>query len=186
MSFRAGKFDRTRVAGPWRGFCPHEAVNAIVDIDLAALAARGKKLILIDVDNTLLPWRSEDIPDTTLHWISRARDLGFDICILSNTRHKERLKRLSGMLGIDYLLGRFKPSRRMYFAALEKYSRKADEAIMIGDQLMTDVLGANRSGIEAIWVKQMTDKDLFATKFNRAMERMVRRFFYKTLPVETI
>lgn len=184
MSFKVGRFDRGKVGWPWRGFCPAEAVNGIVDIDLEALAKRGKKLILIDVDNTLLPWRSEDIPTSTTDWILTAKKHGFDVCILSNTRHKERLKRLSEKLGIDYLLGRFKPSRRMYLAALGKYKRKPEEAIMIGDQLVTDILGANRAGIEAIWVKQMTERDLVTTKFNRIMERLMRGFFYRTLPVE--
>lgn len=186
MSFRVGRFNRQEVRWPWRGFCPDEAVNSIIEIDPAALYERGKKLILIDVDNTLLPWRSEDIPDSTIEWIKTARELGFQICILSNTRHRARLKRLAERMGIDYLLGRFKPSRRMYVMALERYGMKPEQAIMIGDQLMTDVLGANRSGIEAIWVKQMTSRDLVTTKFNRALERMMRGVFYRTLPVETV
>jgi HAD superfamily phosphatase (TIGR01668 family) len=186
VNFRTGKFDRTKIAPMWRGFCPMEAVESLTDVDLQALADRGKRLILVDVDNTLLPWRSEDIPESTFHWLEHAKKLGFDVCILSNTRHRERLKRLSEKMGIDYLLGRFKPSRRMYLAALQKYKREPAEAVMIGDQLVTDILGANRSGIEAIWVKQMTERDLITTKINRAFERFLRGFFYRTLPVETI
>ena len=184
LSFRTGKFDRAKIGWLWRGFAPSEAVNALADIDPEALKARGKTLILLDVDNTLLPWRSEDIPQTTLDWVARAKTLGFDLCILSNTRHPDRLKRLAEKLGIEFLLGRFKPSRHMYLAALKKYQRGPDEAIMIGDQLVTDVLGANRSGIEAIWVKQMADLDFVGTKFNRMMERFMRGFFYRTLPIE--
>lgn len=184
MSFRTGKFDRTKIGWLWRGFAPSEAVNALTDIDPEALKARGKTLILLDVDNTLLPWRSEDIPQTTLDWVAQAKIFGFDLCILSNTRHPARLRRLAEKLGIEFLLGRFKPSRQMYRAALQKYKRKPEEAIMIGDQLVTDVLGANRSGIEAIWVKQMADLDFVGTKFNRLMERFMRGFFYRTLPIE--
>jgi uncharacterized protein len=185
-TFRAGRFDRQQVGWPLRGFCPYEAVNSIIEIDLKTLAGRGKKLILIDVDNTLLPWRSEDIPEFTIEWIKTARDFGFEVCILSNTRHRDRLKRLAEKMRIDFLLGRFKPSRRMYLMALEKYGRKPEQAIMIGDQLVTDILGANRAGIEAIWVKQMTNRDFAPTKVNRLFERVARPFFYRTLPVETV
>lgn len=186
MNFRTGKFDRDRISWAWRGFCPAEAVSSILDISLEDLKERGKKLVLIDVDNTLLPWRSEDVPQSTLDWMERARGLGLHVCILSNTRHRARLKRLAERMGIDFLLGRFKPSRRMYHAALEKYAVASSEAIMVGDQLMTDVFGANRAGIEAIWVNQMTPRDLITTKINRRFERFLRRVFYRTLPPEEV
>ena len=120
LSFRTGKFDRAKIGWLWRGFAPAEAVNALTDIDPEALKARGKSLILLDVDNTLLPWRSEDIPQTTMDWVSRAKALGLDLCILSNTRHPARLTRLAEKLGIEVLMGRVTPSRHMYRAALAK------------------------------------------------------------------
>ena len=140
-TFRSGRFSREEVISPLRQVCPVEAYHSLYEIELDKLQSIGKKLILIDVDNTLLPWRSEDFPPETLTWIEAGRALGLEFCILSNTRNVERLKRLSEKMGIEYLTGKFKPSRAMYFQALEKFKVKPEEAVMIGDQLLTDVLG---------------------------------------------
>ncbi|HZH98984.1 MAG TPA: YqeG family HAD IIIA-type phosphatase [Fimbriimonadaceae bacterium] len=179
--FQPGLFDRNEVGSFLRPFCPIQAVDTIGDVDLAALHKRGKRLLLVDVDNTLVIWRSHDIPDSTRTWIEQAKSLGMDVCIISNTRNRERLQRLAGELKIDFLLGRFKPSRKMFLQALAKFSVKPEQAVMVGDQLFTDVFGANRSGIEAIWVRQMAPVDLAATKISRFGERVLRRRLYKAL-----
>lgn len=183
--FRTGGFDREK-AGIYRHFCPVRAVDLLTDVDLGELYAQGKKLLLVDVDNTLVEWRSEEIPQSTVDWINHAHELGMKVCVLSNTRHKERLHRLAGRLSIDYLLGKFKPSRFMYHKALEKFGFSAEEAIMVGDQIFTDILGANRSGIEAIWVRQMAPKDLILTKVSRLGERIIRGRLYKALMEEEV
>jgi len=86
------------------------------------------------------------------------------LCILSNTRHPERLARLAAVLEIETFRGKFKPSTHMYEMALAKFGKKPEEAVMIGDQIMTDVLGANRSGIDAIWVQKMEGPEFVGTK----------------------
>ena len=101
-----------------RKFSPHESLAAVQDVNLEALKESGKTLILLDVDNTLLPWRGSDVPPAVLKWLAQGKSLGFQFCILSNTRHPERLKILSEMLGIQYIRAKFKPSRQMYFMAL--------------------------------------------------------------------
>jgi uncharacterized protein len=182
--FRSGEFDFERLNPLFHPFCPTHAVKTLEDIDLVALRTR-KDLILIDVDNTIVAWRSEDLPESTCEWIERAKELGFEICIISNTRNIPRLERLSKRLEIDFVAGaRFKPSRRLFFKALEKYNVPASRAIMIGDQIFTDVLGANRAGIEAVWVEQMHHVDLVTTKISRMGERLLRRVLYRALPPE--
>ena len=182
--FRVGKIHRHRVRGYLKPFCPIEATESILDIDPDNLREVGKKLVLLDVDNTLVEWRSEDIPETTHAWIDAVKAQGLGICILSNTRHPERLRRLSERLGIKYLTGRFKPSRSMYRQALTDFGVTEDEAIMIGDQLFTDILGANRTGIEAIWVKQMAPVDFAGTKISRLGEKLIRGRLYRHMATE--
>jgi HAD superfamily phosphatase (TIGR01668 family) len=179
--FRPGRFDREKVPGWARGFCPAHSSLSILDVDLKALAASGKKLILVDVDNTLLPWASEALPQSSLDWVKSAKQCGFEICILSNTRHPARLDRIAAKLGVQYLHGRFKPSPAMYHQALKQFKVQPKQAVMIGDQLFTDVLGANRAGIEAIWVRPMTSRDFVGTKISRFGERLVRGTLYRTL-----
>ncbi|MFX8828789.1 HAD-IA family hydrolase, partial [Acinetobacter baumannii] len=92
------------------------------------------------------------MPPETLTWISRAKSMDFSLCVLSNTRKPDRLVKLCGQMGLEFIRDRFKPSPRMFLLALERHKLSAEQAVMIGDQLMTDVLGANRAGIDAIWV----------------------------------
>jgi putative flippase GtrA len=69
----------------------------------------------------------------------------------------------------------------MFRLALIKFKRKPEEAVMIGDQLMTDILGANRAGIDAIWVRKMEGKEFVGTRVNRLMERILQSIVYKAL-----
>lgn len=164
-----------------RHFCPVQSVDSILEVDLADLYNSGKRLLLLDVDNTLLEWRSEEVPATTHAWVEEARQLGFQFCILSNTRNPGRLDRLAKSMNLEYMIGKFKPSREMFHAALKKFNVEADEAIMIGDQMFTDVLGANRSGIDAILVRQMAPLEFIGTKVNRIGERIIRARIHRAI-----
>jgi putative flippase GtrA len=76
----------------------------------------------------------------------------------------------------------------MYRLALIKFKRKPAEAIMVGDQMMTDVFGANRAGIDAIWVRKMEGNEFKGTRINRAMERFLTGHVYEALisPVDEL
>ena len=161
--FRSGEFERERVPIAFQRFSPHAALDSLYEVDLDKLWSEGKRLLLLDVDNTLLPWKSTEIPQETFDWIDRAKEMGFELCILSNTRHPKRLQGLCERMGIDYLRDKFKPNPSVYLMALEKFGRPKEEAIMIGDQLLTDVWGANRAGIDAIWLKPMSRKEFIGT-----------------------
>lgn len=187
MAFRTGDFDRTRV-GALRPFCPARALVSITEVSLQELKDQGKKLILLDVDHTLVKWKQENFDPTVITWLEEAKALGFQLCILSNTRHPDRLARISEYLKIDYLRGKFKPSREMYLEALTRYSVEPEQAVMIGDQMMTDILGANRSGIDAIWVQKMDGPEFAGTKVNRLIEKIISSILYRSLvtdPTET-
>ncbi|MBS1703118.1 MAG: YqeG family HAD IIIA-type phosphatase [Armatimonadetes bacterium] len=180
MGFRPGQFDRSRT-GVLRSFCPAHAVASLPEISLDQLRSEGKMLILLDVDHTLVKWKQEEFSPEVLAWVAKAKEMGFHLCILSNTRHPERLGRLAEKLGIETFRGRFKPSTHMYEMALEHFGEKPENAVMIGDQIMTDVLGANRSGIDAIWVQKMEGPEFIGTKFNRMMELLVTSLLYRSL-----
>ncbi len=180
-SFRTGSFDRERISSVFHPFLPAHAVASLVEVDLDELWEKGKRLILLDVDHTIVKWRAEDFPEGIEDWVKRAQAKGFDMCILSNTRNPERLARLAGRLGIETVRDKFKPSPAMFRLAMIKFKRKQEESIMIGDQIFTDVLGANRSGIDAIWVQKMEGQEFAGTKISRMGERLLRSTLYKAL-----
>lgn len=175
-----GRYDRQEMWKGLRLLSPHESVDTVLDVNLAEMKAAGKKLVLLDVDNTLLEWKSEEFSPEVMSWIEAGRDLGFQFCILSNTRHPERLERISKKVNVEHIRDRFKPHPRMYQMALEKYGVAPEEAVMIGDQLLTDVLGANRCGIDAIWVQPIGKREFLGTKHvSRNIERFVAIFLRK-------
>jgi hypothetical protein len=183
--FRAGEFLRESVPRPLRHFSPTESVESLDQIDLESLWRQGKRLLLLDVDNTLLPWRAEEVPEATLGWIARAHQIGFKTCLVSNTRHPERLYRLAERMGTDTVRDKFKPSRRMFLAALQRYGLSAEQAVTVGDQLLTDVLGANRSGIDAVWVRPIGKREFVGTRLlSRQVERVLGWFLYRHFRAE--
>ena len=179
--FRFGKFDRIAVPRALKNLCPEMAAASLASISVSDLVSQGKRLVLLDVDNTLLGWHKEEIPETTIKWIDEAKKAGLNLCILSNTRNKERLQRIGTELGIVAKCGRFKPHPSMYREALAEFECPPSRAVMIGDQIFTDMLGANLAGIGTIWVKQMTPFDFVGTKISRFGEGLVSRFFYRTM-----
>ncbi|MCE9559580.1 MAG: YqeG family HAD IIIA-type phosphatase [Armatimonadetes bacterium] len=162
--------------------CPDQAVHSLSDILPATVAESGYKLILLDVDNTLVPWREEVFPEETVAWINEIKAKGIQLCIISNTKHPDRLTRLSEILGVPFVRGKFKPSTEMFKQAMSKYAASPSETLMIGDQIFTDILGANRSGIETIWVRPLHKNEFFGTRYlSRNAEKLVRTGIYSVL-----
>jgi len=180
-TWQSGAFERQRIAKVFRPFTPAHAAESLNSVDLDGLWARGKRLLLLDVDNTLVQWHTDQCSIEVVQWTRNAKAKGFQICIISNTNQLERLAKIAKSIGAETVRGRFKPSRKMFRMALIKFKLNADEAIMIGDQLITDVLGANRSGIEAIWVRRLEGKEFKGTSINRVMERMLTGAIYQAL-----
>ncbi|MBX3111818.1 MAG: YqeG family HAD IIIA-type phosphatase [Fimbriimonadaceae bacterium] len=163
-----------------RHFSPSESLDGLEKVDLAALHAAGKRLVLLDVDNTLLPWKSEDIPDATKRWIEAGKALGLRFTVLSNTHNPARLERLCQAVGVGFIRDRAKPSRRMFLMAVDQAGVAKDQAVMVGDQLLTDVWGANRSGIDAIWVKPIHHREFIGTTLvSRRVEWLLGHFLYR-------
>ncbi|MBX3095282.1 MAG: YqeG family HAD IIIA-type phosphatase [Fimbriimonadaceae bacterium] len=174
-----GAYSKDKIPYFLRHFAPHANIHRLHEVNVDELWARGKRLILLDVDNTLLPWRSMDLPQETLDWVKHAEEKGFALCVISNTRHPERLKALCESLGIDFVLARMKPSRQMFVKAMSRHKAGPTETVMIGDQLLTDVLGANRAGIDAIWVTPMSNVEFAGTRINRVIEAVIGRFLFR-------
>ena len=181
MSWQNGDFDRHSLPAHIKFFAPAHAAKSLPDIDLEALWNRGKRLLLMDMDHTLVMWREEEFSEPVLEWVRRAKALGFQLCILSNTKNPARLERLGKKLEIETVRGRMKPSRSMFRQALIKFRVPREAAVMIGDQMMTDILGANRAGIDAIWVQRMEGKEFTGTKINRFLEGLLTGPVYKAI-----
>lgn len=135
----------------------------------------GIKAVLLDLDNTLVAWRGSEVPNHTEEWVARCKQAGLRLCLVSNTRNLPRLMALSERLGIPHVRGRMKPAKEGFVRALSLVNTSPEQAVMVGDQLFTDVWGANRMGIRSIWVERVHPREFFGTKISRMAERLLLR-----------
>ncbi len=125
------------------------------DITPETLNELGVKLLLCDLDYTLAP-RSVATADVVLRaWLNECRQAGVRVMILSNNRSSKRVETFCSDLGISYVGHAGKPSRRGYLEAIALANVTPGETAMLGDKLLTDVLGAKRSGVLALMVEPL-------------------------------
>ncbi len=164
-----------------RNLTPDLIIADLTDLQLDDLAARGVQAILLDLDNTVCRWHSEEIPEDRDAWV-RAATERFKVCLVSNSIHPERLNRIAERFGIPAVgrwgLGR-KPFAGAIMTALKQIDVQPAHAVMIGDQIMTDVWGGNRLGLFTVWVKPMASNEFFGTKPARFMEHLLMPRFRK-------
>lgn len=134
---------------------PDRLYRRYTDLSPQLLHSLGVRLLLCDLDYTLAP-RSVKKPDNTLRkWIEDCRAAGVTVMILSNNRSKERVETFCGKLGIRYVGHAGKPQTKGYRQAMELAGETPEHTAMLGDKLLTDMLGAKRSGVLALMVEPL-------------------------------
>ncbi len=151
---------------------PKRYLARVESIDLDALYASGKRAIMLDRDNTLVPRDRTTAPDSVKEWIAAAHAKGFSLYLVSNNWHRDHVERSARELNIDdTICFACKPLPFALHAAMRSMGVAPEEAVMVGDQLYTDVWAANFAGIDSILVKPQTHVDLWYTQVFRIFER---------------
>jgi uncharacterized protein len=148
-------------------------VEAIWMIDPHKLWQQGIRALLLDLDNTLVDWRQEYLRPEVSAWARVCRSLGIALCICTNARRTRRVVPVAARLGACYVVAAGKPGINACRHALELVHATAAQTAMIGDQVFTDIWGANRAGLISILVKPLCPRDFPATKITRFFERRV-------------
>jgi len=151
---------------------PDAYLSSVHAIDLVDLAARGIRVLLLDLDNTLLPRDTNVVPDELKAWAAGLRERGFSVCLVSNNWH-ERVHHVASELGFDLVDKAIKPLPFAFRRALRLENAKASETCVIGDQLFTDILGGNMLGMRTILVAPLSATDLPHTLALRRLEALV-------------
>ena len=153
-------------------------------IDYNKLKTRGIKCLLFDLDNTLVPYTEKVPSKKNIELFKKIKDLGFKIILFSNSG-KRRLRPFKETLDVECIYRCFKPSTKKFEKVLNDYKYNQSEVAIIGDQILTDVVGGNRVGITTILVNPISKKDFIFTKFNRHKEnKLIKKLskqdlFYK-------
>jgi HAD superfamily phosphatase (TIGR01668 family) len=166
---------------PGVGLRPHADLSSVLDIPFKEL---GKPFVILDVDNTLVATRTRLISVETVEFFKdlRAKGIIKDMCLLSNggirkTRQNARLAYLADILQAHHI-GVFglemKPAAHGFLEAMKHMGSTPETTVMVGDQLYTDILGANQLGIYTVCVRPFS-RDHFLTWPKRILEKRHRK-----------
>lgn len=159
-------------------FYPDNEIASSYEIDYETLYQAGKRAIIFDVDNTLVP-HGAPADDRAKALFSRLHALGYQTLLLSNNK-EPRVKSFSDAVGSTYIFKAGKPGIRGYQRALEKLHATPETTIFVGDQLFTDVWGAKKAGIVTYLVKPIHPKEEIQIVLKRRFEWIVLFFYHRS------
>lgn len=132
-------------------FLPKWITGSATDISPAFLRSRGIRLLMLDFDNTLVPYTTDIPTPAVLDWLQQMQAQNMCLCVVSNS-HKDRVKIFCEKYGIPCITHAKKPFSKGICQCLRQFSVKPEECALVGDQIFTDTLGANITGIAPILV----------------------------------
>lgn len=160
-------------------FTPNYYIHSYQALRPEFLKEHGISLLICDIDNTLVP-HDVALPDENVkQFLKGIQDAGIQIVFVSNNV-EDRVKLFAKDLHIPYYFFALKPLPFTYRKMLKDFHVKKSEVAVLGDQLMTDILGANMMRFYTILTAQVVERDLSFTKFNRVFENMVFSLLKKT------
>jgi HAD superfamily phosphatase (TIGR01668 family) len=162
-----------------RIFYPKRIADSAYIIDYDLLYNEGYRGIIFDIDNTLVE-HGADASKGAIELITRLQKIGFQVCLISNNK-EERVIRFNKDIKVKYIHNANKPARRNYIRATKLMGTSIDNTVFIGDQLFTDVFGANRIGMMSYFVKPIGPKEEIQIVIKRKLERMVLKHYRRDL-----
>ena len=129
-----------------------DRLTAITVEDLRAMGAKG---VALDIDNTTAVDSLYTVFDGVREWIKTAQDAGFKVMVLTNTWEKRAAIISAKLGGVPFISKAHKPSKEGFQRAAEYLGVEISELAMVGDQLFTDIRGANRAGAISVRVRPM-------------------------------
>ena len=163
----------------WSRLYPDEWIDSTYSIDFEAYYRHGYRGIIFDIDNTLVP-HGADADERAIELFTRLKNIGFQICLLSNNK-KPRVERFNKDVNVKYIFKAQKPYHKNYYIAAMLMRLSVGSCLCVGDQLFTDIYGANRSGIHTILVNPIGPHEEIQIVLKRKLEAIVLHFYKKKL-----
>ena len=155
-------------------FYPKGYFNKVSEISIEYLKANNINGLILDVDNTLIDYY-RNISEETINWANNLKNNGIKMYILSNSNKKDKVKEVAGKLGLEYSYFGMKPLKRGFKKAKKELNLQNNEIAAIGDQIFTDVIGANRMKMFSILVDPIKEKDILITLIKRPIENYIKK-----------
>lgn len=152
-------------------FYPDLYISSTYEIDFDRLYRNGYRGLIFDIDNTLVT-HGAPANEKAKKLFAHLHKLGFATCLISNNQ-EPRVKPFADAVQSMYIYDAHKPSTQNYEKAMEQMHTDKKNTIFIGDQMFTDVFGANRTGIPSIMVKKIHWKEEIQIVLKRRLEAIV-------------
>ena len=158
-------------------FFPSELISSTYRIDFERLYEEGYRGILFDIDNTLVP-HDAMTDERSRELLKKLREIGFSVCFVSNNREPrvaDFVKELhvDGLPDPKYIFKAAKPKPTGYLEAVRSMGLRRGQVVFVGDQLLTDIWGANNARISSILVKPVARETKLQIKLKRILEKPV-------------
>lgn len=151
-------------------FCPDFRVKSIYDISAKWLKRNGYLKVVVDIDNTLLPRDKNLVSPRAMTWIRQMQQQGVNIALITNN-NGSRIDGISRQCAVGCIKRAGKPLPFCYKQIVKAFG--GGKILFVGDQLLTDVLGARFSNHPVILVNSLGGKEHFITRFNRHIEKFI-------------
>lgn len=156
-------------------FFPGEYLDSTYSIDFDKLYKDGYRAVIFDIDNTLVP-HGAPADERAAALFAHLKELGFSCMLLSNNK-EPRVKTFNDVVQVNYIYKAGKPMPANYRKAMEFMGATTENTIYVGDQIFTDVMGANITGIRTILVKPIHPKEEIQIVLKRILEKPIIFFF---------
>lgn len=152
----------------------------ITEIESKFLIENNIKALILDVDNTLLDFDLNYV-DGLEKWYKNIKENNIKCIIVSNSNKTKKVEMVADFLEIPYIKFATKPLKRGFKKALKQIEYPPENIAAVGDQIFTDVIGANRMKMVSILVEPLDEKDIWMTKFKRPIENfIIKKYLNKT------
>ena len=153
-------------------FTPDCYIRSYRELNIKRLISMGIKQLVCDIDNTLVAHDVAVADESVKRFIQNVKDSGLKVVLVSNNV-RERVETFADGLDVEVYPFAQKPLKKTYKKMMRDSGLAAEQIAVLGDQLLTDMLGANRLGFYTILTTPVAQKDLKCTKVNRFFENMV-------------
>ncbi len=161
----------------FKSFYPKEYRDSTYEINFEEFYKKGYRGVIFDIDNTLVE-HGAPADDRAVEFFKRLKKIGFKFMMISNNK-EPRVKMFCDAVGAPYIYKAGKPKPDNYYKAMEKMGTNNKNTLFVGDQIFTDVWGANKAGIYSILVKPIDPKEEIQIVLKRYLEKIVLHFYKK-------
>lgn len=157
---------------------PKIYIKNVKEIDQQLIEKNNIKAIILDVDNTLIDYY-KNLLDGAKEWCDGLKKIGIKFCILSNSNKKEKVEEVAKKMNIPYFYFAKKPLKSGFKKAAKLLEEDNKNIAVVGDQIFTDIIGANRNKMISILVDPIEEKDIWITIIKRPIEKAILNKYLK-------